>query len=88
MISTLRIASYFNLVVCFYNYVIISEVSYGNFLLRMVSLIIEQLVASSLVIVGVSLICSIAKSVTLFCFVAEMGRFAAFAASKLTANTT
>ena len=32
MISALRIASYFDLVVCFYDYVIISEVSSGNFL--------------------------------------------------------
>ena len=70
----LRIALYFDSV-------IISAISSGIFLFRIVSLIIEQLVASSLVIVGVLLVCSMAKSTTLSCLVAEVGSLAAFSAS-------
>ena len=46
-----------------------------------VSLIIEQLAASSLVVVGVSLVSSMAKPTTVSCLVAEVGSLAAFSAS-------
>ena len=59
----LRIASYFNFVVCLHNSVIISAISSGIFLFQIVSLIMEQLAASSVVIVGVLLVCSMAKSI-------------------------
>ena len=59
----LRIASYFNFVVCLHNSVIISAISSGIFLFQIVSLIREQLAASSVVIVGVLLVCSMAKSI-------------------------
>ena len=77
----LGIASYFDFVACLHDSVIISAISSGIFLFRIVSLIIEQLAASSLVIVGVSLVCSMAKSITLCCLVAEVGSLAAFSAS-------
>ena len=76
----LRIASYFDCGVNLRNSVIISAISSGIFLLCIVSLIIEQLAASSLVIVGVSLVCLMAKSTTLCCLVAEVGSLAAFSA--------
>ena len=87
----LRIVSCFDCVVCLHDSVIISAISSGFFLFRIVSLIIKQLAASSLVIVGVSLVCSMAKSTTLSCLVAEVGSLAAFSAStgtKLGSATT
>ena len=56
----LRIASFFDCV-HLHDSVIISAISSGIFLCRIVSLIIEQLAASSLVIVGALLVCSMAN---------------------------
>ena len=56
-----RIASYFDFVLCLHDSLIISAILSGIFLLRIVSLIIEQLAVSSLVIVGVSLVRSMPK---------------------------
>ena len=65
----LRIASYFDWVVCLHESMIISAISSGIFLFQIVYLLIEQLAASSLVIVRVSLVCSMAKPITLCCLV-------------------
>ena len=78
---SLRIASYFDCVVCLHDSVIISAISSGIFLFQIVSLIIEQLAASTLVIMGVLLVCSMAKLTTLSCLVAEVGNRAKFSAS-------
>ena len=80
----LRIASYFDCVVRLHDSVTISAILSGIFLLRIVSLIIEQLAALSLVIVGVLLVCLMAKSTTLSYLVAEVGSLAAFSASQAT----
>ena len=77
----LRIASYFDWVVCLHESMIISAISSGIFLFQIVYLLIEQLAASSLVIVRMSLVCSMAKSITLCCLVTEVGNLAAFSAS-------
>ena len=77
----LRIASYLDFVVCLHDSVIIFAISSGILLFQIVSLIIEQLAASSLVTVIVSLVCSMAKSITSCCLVAEVGSLAAFSAS-------
>ena len=77
----LRIASYFDCVVCLHDSVIISAISSGVFLFQIVSLIIEQLAASTLVIMGVLLVCLMAKLTTLSCLVAELGSLAKFSAS-------
>ena len=61
---------------------IIFAISSGIFLLRIVYLIIEQQAVSSLVIVDVSLVCSMAKLITSCCLVAEVGSLAAFAVSE------
>ena len=53
----LRNASYFDCVVGLHDSVLISATSSGIFLFQIVSLIIEQLAASSLVIVDVLLVC-------------------------------
>ena len=53
----LRIASYFDCVVGRHDSVLISATSSGIFLFQIVSLIIEQLAASSLVIVDALLVC-------------------------------
>ena len=58
----LRIVLNFDCVVCLHDSVIASAISLGIFLFRFASLIIEPLAASSLVIVGVCLVCSMAKS--------------------------
>ena len=78
---SLRIASYFDCVVCLHDSVIISAISSGIFLFQIVSLIIEQSAASTLVIMGVLLVCSMAKLTTLSCLVAEVGNRAKFSAS-------
>ena len=71
-----------NFVVCLDDSVIIFAISCGICLLRIVYLIIEQQAVSSLVIVDVSLVCSMAKLITLCCLVAEVGSLAAFAVSE------
>ena len=78
----LRIASYLDFVVYLHDSVIIFAISSGILLFQIVSLIIEQLAASSLVTVIVSLVCSMAKSITSCCLAAEVGSLAAFSASK------
>ena len=77
----LRIASYFDWVVCLHESMIISAISSGIFLFQIVYLLVEQLAVSSLVIVLVSLVCSMAKSITLCCLVTEVGNLAAFSSS-------
>ena len=78
----LRIASYLDFVVCLHDSVIIFAIFSGILLFQIVSLIIKQLAASSLVTVIVSLVCSMAKSITSCCLAAEVGSLAAFSASK------
>ena len=84
----LKIASYFDCMVCLHNSVIISAISSRISVFRIVSLIIEQLAASYLVIVGVFLVCLMAKSTTLSCLVAEVGSLAASTRTKIGSTTT
>ena len=80
----LRIASYLGFVVCLHDSVIISGISSAILLLQIVSLIIEQLAASSLVKEIVSFVCLMVKSITSCFLVTEVGIHAEFSPSKVT----